>query len=81
MSAIVSTQRTARTSKTCAGCGETIPAGADYLEHKAPPHTRGLGNPDWWTKHECMACAGRLGRDNRAPSDFMVPLFDAEGIA
>ena len=79
---IASTMRRAATSKVCAGCGETVPRGASYLEHKAPPGTRGLGNADWQTRVECLACAGRLGRrEDQPPEDFMVPLFDPEAIA
>lgn len=76
------TERRARKAKVCAGCGETIKAGAVYLEHRAAPFTRGLDNPTWQTKVECLACAGRLGRrSDQAPEDFMVPLIDLEHIA
>jgi hypothetical protein len=53
-----------------------------YVEHKAPPHARGLDNDVWVTKVECRACAGRLGRlSDSPPEDFMVPLFEDPAIA
>lgn len=75
-------QRRARRSRPCDGCGKTIPRDATYLEHRASPHTPGLDNPTWVAKSECLTCAGRAGRrEDQAPEDFMVPLFDAEAIA
>ncbi|MBN9325946.1 MAG: hypothetical protein BGO38_06900 [Cellulomonas sp. 73-145] len=79
---VVSTERRARKSHTCDGCGERIAAGAVYLEHRAPAHFERLGNTTPLIRHECLACAGRLGRrSDQAPEDFMVPLFDPDGVA
>jgi hypothetical protein len=79
---IRTTERRARKSYSCEGCGERIAAGAVYLEHRVPAFFGRLGNTTPLVKRECLACAGRLGRrSDQPPEDFMVPLFDAEPIA
>lgn len=78
---ITSTERRARKSHTCDGCGERIAPGDMYLEHRMPP-SRELGNTTVLVKHECFACAGRLGRrSDQALEHHATPLFDVEGIA
>lgn len=79
---VVTTERRARKTHTCDGCGERIKRGAVYLEHRVPAFFERLGNNTPLVKHECLACAGRLGRrSDQAPEDFMTPLFDVDGVA
>lgn len=80
----VSRRTTCHSTHECAGCGKSIPPGADHFEHelyRTTARPNGSSSEFLDLLHECIACAARNGRPGVAEPETPEQPLQWDGVA